>query len=507
MRLFANPAVLLAFYDPHFHTGAAKIFPWQVRVHEEFAARPQGLSKEVMVVAPNGSGKSSVIMSAPAIWTAMSFTQSRSVITSSSIPQLDMQTMPAVKRLAGYINQYHGAELWEIQHRYLHFKPNGSEIIARKSDEEGTMEGFHPIVPGGEFSILVDEGKSISDPIYAGILKWTGFTRRMDVTSAGDPSGAFHRNWQFGAQEKFLVTADDCPNITEADKQRIITEAGGPDSPLAQQILWSRFVALAGSVVINLEILNRCMRLAKDNAVKHKEESFNRGGLDLSGGGDEYVMSVWNGNKQVALEAFRFKDTTMAVEEIIRLTRKWKLTAERRRADAGGVGKPILDTLANRGYPWIRIHNQARPNDSSFKNWGNRGTQMWFHFGRLVEDCAVILMEDEKQKTQLANRYYVQQKSTDKIIVEPKAEARSQGRPSPDRADATVLAMSDYRIEEELQPAKRATISEEELEEWYQNLKEGKFDKTGTGSLTLEHIAGARRENSLQRRIRVLNTK
>jgi hypothetical protein len=122
-------------------------------------------------------------------------------------------------------------------------------------------------------------------------------------------------------------------------------------------------------------------------------------------------------------------------------------------------------------------------------NWGNRGTQMWFDVARLVEDGRVILLEDEKQKTQLANRFYTQQKSTDKIIVEPKAEAKAQGHPSPDRADATILALADYRIEEEkIEETSTGKISADQLEEWYENVREQRFTQDTGDTITLEDL-------------------
>src|SRR5258706_12432445 len=119
MPLFANPAVLLAFYDPFFQTGKFKICPWQVKIHAEFANRSYNQPKSLSVAAPNGSGKSSLLTAPAAIWTAMSFEKARTVITSASVAQLDMQTMPAAKSLAMYVNKYHGVELWDIQHRLM----------------------------------------------------------------------------------------------------------------------------------------------------------------------------------------------------------------------------------------------------------------------------------------------------------------------------------------------------------------------------------------------------
>lgn len=504
MPLFANPAVLLSFYDPYFQSGAFKPHPWQVGVHADFAARSWNKPKELLVVVTNGGGKSSYIMAPAAIWTAMSFERSRTVVTSASIAQLDLQTMRAAKALASHINQFHKAELWEIQHRFMEFKPTHSIIEARKSDEEGTQEGFHPLVPGGEFTILVDEGKSIPPEIYNGILKWTGATRRMDVTSAGDPAGTFYHNWCHGPQNKWHITADQCPNITQGDMDRIISEAGGPDAPLARQILRSEFASLAGSVVITLDDVERCIRLGKEGAIKHKPAERNHAGLDLSGGGDETVLSVWNGNKQIALEIVPFHKEDQIEDHLAYvLIPKWKLRMEDIWADAGGLGRPMLRNIAQKlrakgsehGEAFRMVFNQQAPLGLLKGNFRNRGTEMWYRFAALLQDGLLILMEDPKQTTQLSNRYFDQQTTSDKICLEPKPVARAKGHPSPDRADASVLAMCNYQREERKQELSkpRTKLSADELEAYVDEVNAGRFvTPLHVGSITLEHLVGTR---------------
>lgn len=483
MPLFPNPAALLCFYDPFFAGDTFNLFPWQSKILSDFAERATGKTKEILVTAPNGAGKSSTLMNAAAAWTAMSFNESQSAITSASKDQIDKQTMRALHRLAQNVNSYHRASLWDIQARHMEFKPTGSMIDARKSDEEGMQEGFHPLVPGGEFTILVDEGKSIMPDIYKGILKWTGCTRRMDITSASDPIGTFYKMWVQGDQKKYHITDADCPNITDSDRSRIIKEAGGINGPLAQQALKSVWAALAGSVVITLADVERCIAMAA--IIKHVPCDHNDAGLDLSGGGDETILSVWNGNKQLAIEPVPFHDEVKIEDHIAYvLIPKWNLRLEHIRADAGGMGRAMAKNIAQKvrakgggyGENMALVYNQKAPRGLLKENWGNRGTQMWHQFSNLIRDSVLILLNDPEQTTQLSNRYYRRMVSSDKIILEPKPEAKAQGHPSPDRADAAVLAKENYRVpEEKAKEAKGRKMTVDELKQWLDDLNEQKF--------------------------------
>jgi hypothetical protein len=81
--------------------------------------------------------------------------------------------------------------------------------------------------------------------------------------------------------------------------------------------------------------------------IDHKAAEQNTAGLDLSAGGDEQVLAVRNGNQLIALESFKFTDTVVLIEHLEKLFYKYNLDNQDAiiYGDAGGLGKPILDTL------------------------------------------------------------------------------------------------------------------------------------------------------------------
>lgn len=498
MPLFPTPAHVVCFYDPQFHERRRRFTNWQFSIHYDFAVRDWDSAKRCIAVCPNGGGKSAYILGPQAVWTALSFYRSLTAVTSASSEQLDSQTMPAMKHLAELINEYHRSEFFNCRTREITFNPNHSPIRARKSDKEGLQEGFHPLSGGEEFTILVDEGKSIPDEIYAGIAKWTGFTRRTDISSAGEPVGAFYRMVTEPPKnvKPYIITDDMCPHIRDADREVIYSQGGGPDSILARQALKSQFVSLAGQVVLTLDTVMKCIKMAQLGKIEWQREQTNKCGLDISGGGDETIMCIANGNKQLALEVIPSKETTFQVERIIAICKQYELTdPNKRKSDAGGMGKQILDLLARAGWPFVRVYNQSKPVSRGRFNFGNRGTDMWFRFSRLVEDCQILLLDDPKLKLQLSTRLYRQKLDSDKIILQPKPEAKHEGRPSPDRADATALCFEDYVLEQRKEEGKKR-LTGEELEQWYDDLHHGNFTNPAKldGQITLEDLVGMRRQ-------------
>lgn len=112
-------------------------------------------------------------------------------------------------------------------------------------------------------------------------------------------------------------------------------------------------------------------------------------------------------------------------------------------ADCGGIGKPILDRLKRLGWSNIRYcDNRAKSlRPKTYKNWG---AESWFNFGTLLKQREIILPDDGILTKQLSTRYY---KIIDGAVHQllSKIEMRSRGYPSPDRADACVLAFADYK--------------------------------------------------------------
>lgn len=452
-RIFENPAVLICFYDDDLNSGKSKLHGWQIEELSKFARALQpGEIHRQSVAAANGSGKSKNLGAPCGVWGSMEHASGVTVLTTASGKQLDKQSAKYINAIARQVNRYHGGELWRIQYRNLKFQPIDSDIEMFATDEPGQAEGWHPKVDGGYFAILVDEAKTVSEEIFSALQRCNGCTRRLDYSSPGQPAGHFYEKCTGGHWMFRRVTAYDCPHILKSEIDEVI-RTYGENSPLTRSIIHAEFTSLDGNLVLTWEKINRCIRQAAEGVIEHKPTERNRAGLDLamSAGGDESVISIWNGNKMLDQHCFREADLEPEVDKIIGYFKQYNLRGEDVVADAGGLGKPIISRLKARGYNVTPYYAQSPPRTTAGKNFASRGTEAWHHFGRLVEESEVILKDDAVLKNQLANRYY-RATGQGKIVLESKREAKAAGHPSPDRADAAVLANVQWAPEVPKEP-------------------------------------------------------
>ena len=461
---FASPEEVIVFCDDALNSGKFSLYDWQKDRCRTFA-RARKDKEDISytaLIAANGSGKSQNVLAPCAVWMALAFVRSVTIVTTASGDQLDKQAHRFIKRLCEKVNNVCrkelGVEVFDIKYRHIFCNITHSYIDLFATDEPGKAEGSHPIDFNGEFAIIVDEAKTVSDEIFAALERCSGVTRRMDLSSPGDCSGYFydictHKETPYDIAK---ITAYECPHINKRELEWKIKKYGIND-PLIRSSIFAEFTSIQDNVCITRDVFKKCL------AYYDTDLSFNdyRAGLDLSAGGDETVLSVWRGYEQVALEPFRISDTVQGVKMIIDLLRRYKLKPEQVWADDGGIGRSMIDMLREQGWTVNRLLNQQRARDPRYRN---RGTEMWFNFKRFVEEYKVKFLPDSVQQNQLTNRYYRIQTDSAKIMIEPKKEAKAKGHPSPDRADACVLAWFPYvyplYTEEKKEPEQKASTFE-----------------------------------------------
>lgn len=434
---FADPHEMLLVCDDALLEGHVTLHPWQSTILQEFAAPSTDDNPYRAVVrAANGSGKDNFIVAPCAVWLSLRYENALSIVTSASGNQLDRQTDKYIKQLTTAQNKLFGANVWKQNYRRYENTVNGSAIELFVTDEAGRAEGWHPPVPGGQMAILVSEAKSIPDEIFTALARCTGFTKRIDVSSPGLPSGHFYNSCVGGKWKQHHITAFDCPHLSK-DYIDDIRDMYGEESTLYRSMVLADFGGLEEQVVINFSAIAN----ADKYDIEHIEESYNIAGLDLSLGDDEQVVVVRNGNKVIGLEAFRYKDTNRLLEKLGEVFYKYDLDNDNSiiYGDAGGLGKPILDQLKRDGWPITYVLNQAAPYNKLA--YLNRGIELWYSVKNHIENLEIIIPQDTTLRRQLASRRYIETPNN-KLQLESKRVAKG---PSPDRADAFVLAFADYR--------------------------------------------------------------
>jgi hypothetical protein len=306
-------------------------------------------------------------------------------------------------------------------------------------------------------AIFASEAKAIPDSIFTALIRCTGFTHRVDVSTPGRRNGYFHDRCitaiprQDSKEHKdnvtvlYKVTAFDCPHITAKEiKEFEDALPGGVHNPVYLSGVLAEFSDMDEMVVIPSHFVMYAMRTAH-TATKWIQKVFNTGGLDLSDGGAETVLVVRNGNKHLKTIPFRFDNTEDTLDFLEEQFKENELTNREAYiyADSCGIGKPMLNALRRRGWTNIRFVD-SRNKAVEPKVYLNRGTELFFNVRKLLERKELIIQEDKMLLKQLSTRYYkINNKSVHQLLT--KLEQRSRGYPSPDRADAFNLAFWDYK--------------------------------------------------------------
>lgn len=478
-----------SFFIKNIREGAVTLHDWQKSVHNSLSNAKADSKKpyKFALCACNGSGKDAFIIAIWAVYFCACKIQSRCIVTSSSGTQLTAQTETYIRSIAQEVNDYFkenwGGPIFKINQRFIKCIKSGSEIRLFATDEEGKAEGYHPIEPNAEMCIIVNEAKSVEAPIYRALRRCTGYNYWIDVSSPGQPLGDFYKhftNWP----NKLRVDYTLCPHHSDEERLEDLAE-GGIDNAYYRSKWLAYFTSIETSAVIPHELVERIRKLTKDGIISLVKQSEPlRVGIDLAAGGDENVVIAIKGNRIFKKLCFKEKDTTVTAARIhsfLRQDLQLDLKHEHIYADDGGVGHAIIDTLNDEygSYKWniSRVRNQSAAVNK--KLYLNKGAQNWFAVKSIIEtNCFMLEGNDDLFFNQLSNRYYKSDGSQGKLALESKAQAKAHGRPSPDRADAFVLALTSCKAEDfndspstrvaggEVKPKIRIANTPEAIEEW-----------------------------------------
>ena len=421
-----------------------KLHPWQKKVL-------QSLSKpktRIALKAANGSGKTAMCAAPAALWHALLYPNSVCVTTSGVYRQVKEQMWPTIRSLARKV----GGLGIQINQTELS-TPNGSRVIGFSTDDPGRFEGWH----ADNLLMIIDEAKTVKDEIFMALERCQP-NRVLLMSSPGGCKGQFYRC--FSKEQDFwdlhTVTAYDCPHIEpEWIEQQI--EKWGASHPLIASMIRAEFMEESGeSTVIPWDSLMHCL----ENPPK-KQKGEVVAAVDFAAGSDENVLCIRNGNHITKLLSWRDKNTMAACGRFALEFERAGLKPQQIFCDAGGLGLPMAQQLAEMGWPMHQINLGSRAHEPD--RFANRSAEMWFNAARQIEKADIVVPDDEILHAQLTNRRVATTK-TGKLNLESKAECRARGFSSPDRADAFVMAAS-YTSEFLMQEGPRQATLEDIFEE------------------------------------------
>ncbi|MDA1257975.1 MAG: hypothetical protein O3C10_09065 [Chloroflexi bacterium] len=165
-------------------------------------------------------------------------------------------------------------------------------------------------------------------------------------------------------------------------------------------------------------------------------------GVDVARfGSDRSVLCVRQGERVLSLDVFGRQDTMATAGRVVEAVRRYRPVAVR--VDAIGIGAGVVDRLRElgvAGVSGVNVSERAR-NPEQFLNLRAElfdGLRQRFQEGRIqIPDDPDLIAELSSLRYSFS--------SSGQVKLESKDQLRSRGMPSPDRADALMLAFATDR--------------------------------------------------------------
>lgn len=321
------------------------------------------------------------------------------------------------------------------------------------------FQGFHEV----HILVVVDEASGVSEEIYEGIdgVLTSEHARLLMIGNPTNPSGRFAKAFKSEGVSKISISAFDTPNftrfnITEKDIientwQDMITDdlpapylvtprwvydryrSWGESSPLYLSRIKAQFPAQSNDTLIPLHLIEAAI-----------ERTLHAGspselGVDVARfGADETVICHRAGPVARIIKTIQKCDTMELTGIVVQQIRETASSVAK--IDAIGVGAGVLDRLNELEMPAQDMQSGAAAKDP--ERYKNARAEWWWGLRTRFEDGDIDIENDEVLLSQLANiRYKVT--SRGQILIESKEEMKKRGFPSPDRADALMLAFAE----------------------------------------------------------------
>lgn len=323
------------------------------------------------------------------------------------------------------------------------------------------FQGFHEV----NILVIVDEAAGVSEQIYEAIdgVLTSEHSRLLLIGNPTNAAGRFGQAFKTPGIKKFYISAYDTPNfttfgITEEDiangtwQDKITGELPAPylvtpqwvakryqrwgkDSPLYQARVLGQFPEQGDDTLIPLSWI--------DAAVKRKLEPGEpiELGVDVARYGQDESVWVIRRGSVARLYLTKAMGDTMETTGLCVKSRK-ETKATKIKVDADGLGAGVYDRLKELGEPAIEMRSGMAATDS--ERFANKRAEWWWGLRERFESGDIDIEDDEELISQLSNIKY-KINSRGQIQIESKDDMKKRGLPSPDRADALMLAFAKQK--------------------------------------------------------------
>lgn len=374
---------------------------------------------------------------------------SRVISESEVLPHL-LEWTPSVVKVRGY------GERWRAFQSIA-----AKRISAVTGDAHAEAgQGLH----ADYLLVVISEASGVDDSHFdAKLATLTGGIRNV-CFCIGNPqrrSGRFYEIFTKPSYKKYWVTRHvdqrESSFVNPESSQRLI-DLHGEDSPIVQAKVHGMFPMIAeGKTIFGYDEVEQAFdRFCEDMPLLPIQI-----GVDVARYGDcETVILVRRGNLVLDIQTYKRLDLMSVAGMTVQAATMWwrqpfgnpnKFDLEPDAflkcqddtlivVDEVGIGGGVIDALRSQGWTVSGINNGSKPRNP--KHYASRGDELWFVDGKLAMDRISIPQRDEELQHQLCNREVRYARNGTQRRVETKDELLKRGLPSPDRADALLLAFA-----------------------------------------------------------------
>jgi hypothetical protein len=416
----------------------------------------------VSVRSAHDTGKSFTAAQLTAWWLSVHPIGSAFVVTTApTAPQVEVilwREIGKVKRQANLPGRITAGNIPK-------WKTTGDEIIAygrKPADLKNATEAAQAFqgIHARYILVIMDEACGIPEWLWDAVetIATNKFARVLAIGNPDVPETRFEKthlptsNWH-----SIKISAFDTPAFTGEDVPRVLlTDLVSPDwvkareeewgvqSPLYMSKVLAEFPEVSEETLIHPRLIQMAQFADRSPEALRTPGRF---ALDVARSANKNENACYrNRGGQVRLEFANYEPNTMRTAG--RATRLLNRTsgAAPMIIDTVGVGGGVYDRLKEQNFPvQAFVASEAPALISNRKRFVNRRSEQWWNFRKQFENGLIDLPgqgEDDKLISQLMSIRYII-RSDGKILVESKEDMEDRGLPSPDRADAAMMACAE----------------------------------------------------------------
>ncbi|ADD02653.1 Terminase-like family protein [Thermoanaerobacter thermohydrosulfuricus WC1] len=408
--------------------------PWEKQEEILKAVRDH---KRVAVRACHGVGKTKVAAWV-ALWFLYTHHNSKVITTAPTWHQVE-------NLLWREIHAAHAASRIPLGGKVLQTQIELGEqwfALGLSTDKPERFQGFH----AEHILLIVDEASGVEQYTFdaaEGFLTSIG-AKLLLIGNPTQLSGEFYNAFRSPLYHKIHISAFDSPNLKAGKIVRpyLVTPEWvedkrlkwGEDSPLWYSRVLGEFPEQGNDTLIPLAWIEAAQQRWHMTEAGEPVEI----GADVARyGTDTTVIMLRRGDKAEIVYQLRGQDTMEVTGKVIDAFKK--TGANVIKIDVVGIGAGVVDRLKEQGYPVQGLNVGESATDKG--RFVNKRAEWYWALRERFQEGTIAIPPDDELASQLASLKY-KFDSRGRIQIESKEELRRRGLPSPDKADALMLAFS-----------------------------------------------------------------